>query len=406
MRPAGFRVLRVLGACLVGLLPGAAASGVDRERVLTELHHTAWLAKDGAPSQITALAQTADGFLWIGSSRGLFRFDGVRFERYASPPANHLPSHNIYALLATPDGALWVSFRPSGLGLLKDGRMTVFTRSEELPRSPVYVLARDHDGRIWAGIDEGLALREGSRWREIGPDWSLPPGRISALFVDREGTLWAAIHDRMSAISTIVFLPRGSKTFRPTDADVGYVPSIGQAKDGRLWAAGEHGARPLPVGGRDTDQKDSAIPLNVVELLFDREDNLWLSLDSDGIRRARPPEGAGGLGVRPGGVALESFRLRDGLSSEAAGSILEDREGDIWIGTTKGLDRFRRSKLVPVSLPPGHQNLTLLAGESGEIWAASAGGGPLMRVRGEEAIVENAATSIACVYRDRRVTVR
>jgi signal transduction histidine kinase/ligand-binding sensor domain-containing protein len=405
MRTAGFRVLGVIWTCLVGLLPGAAASGLDSDRVLTELHHTAWLGRDGAPSQITALAQTADGFLWIGSSRGLFRFDGVQFERYAVPSGVHLPSHNIYALLATPDGALWVSFRPSGLGLLKDGRMTVFTRSEELPRSPVYLFARDHDGRIWAGVDEALALHEGSRWRDIGPDWNLPPGRISALFVDREGTLWAAVHDRMSAISTIVFLPRGSKTFRPTGAHVGYVPRIGQAKDGRLWLASDHGARPFPVEGRATDGKDSGIRLNVVELLFDREDNLWLSLDSDGIRRARPPEGSGRLGVRPGGVVLESFRLRDGLSGEAAGPILEDREGDIWIGTTKGLDRFRRSKLVPVSLPPGHQGLALLAGENGEIWAASASDTPLLRVRGEEVIVENAAHNVASVYRDRHRTV-
>src|SRR6266550_3808073 len=74
-----------IGTCLFGFLLGAAASGLDRDRVLTELHHTGWRAKDGAPSQITALAQTADGYLWIGSSVGLFRFDGVQFERYRPP---------------------------------------------------------------------------------------------------------------------------------------------------------------------------------------------------------------------------------------------------------------------------------------------------------------------------------
>jgi len=86
MRATGFRVLRALGICLVGLLPGAAASGLGGgDRTLTELHHTAWLAKDGAPSQVNALAQTTDGFLWIGSSRGLFRFDGVQFEQFVPP---------------------------------------------------------------------------------------------------------------------------------------------------------------------------------------------------------------------------------------------------------------------------------------------------------------------------------
>src|SRR5258708_36153563 len=140
--------------------------------------------------------------------------------------------------------------------------MTVFTSSEELPRSPVYLFARCRDGRIWAGVDEGLALREGSRWRDIGLDWNLPRGRISSLFVDREGTLWAAIHERVSAISKLLFLPRGSRTFRPTGANVGYVPGIGQAKDGRLWVAGEHGARPIPGEGRGPDRKDAGIPLS------------------------------------------------------------------------------------------------------------------------------------------------
>src|SRR6266436_3875874 len=126
-----------------------SARALDRDRTITQLHHTAWRASDGAPSQISALAQTKDGYLWIGSARGLFRFDGVRFEPY-EPRGVTLPSHNIYALMATPDNGLWVSFRPSGLGFIKDGRITVFARPEDLPASQVYCIAVDFDGRVWA----------------------------------------------------------------------------------------------------------------------------------------------------------------------------------------------------------------------------------------------------------------
>src|SRR5262245_56996308 len=104
-----------VGVC-AGYLPASPALALDPDRTLAQIHHTAWTAKDGAPSQISALTQTTDGFLWIGSAHGLFRFDGVEFERFVPSDGVSLPSHNTYALLATPDGGLWISFRPSGLG--------------------------------------------------------------------------------------------------------------------------------------------------------------------------------------------------------------------------------------------------------------------------------------------------
>lgn len=76
---------RMLLLYLFSALLYTSAFALDRDRALTQFHHTAWRASDGAPSQTSALAQTADGYLWIGSARGLFRFDGVRFETYAPP---------------------------------------------------------------------------------------------------------------------------------------------------------------------------------------------------------------------------------------------------------------------------------------------------------------------------------
>src|SRR5262245_44262289 len=126
------RLRSLLAAGLAMPLGAMPASALDPDRSLTQLHHTAWKQKDGAPTQVSALAQTTDGYLWIGSSLGLFRFDGVEFERYAPPASEKLPSYNIYALVATPDGGLWVSFRPSGLGLIKAGEFTLYTRPEDL----------------------------------------------------------------------------------------------------------------------------------------------------------------------------------------------------------------------------------------------------------------------------------
>ena len=381
-----------LVTCLAGALLSTPAHALDPGRALKQLYHVAWRATDGAPSQISALAQTEDGYLWIGSARGLFRFDGVRFELYEPPPGASLPSHNIYTLMATPDGGLWISFRPSGLAFLKDGHLTVFTRPEELPQSQVYSFARDHDGRIWAGTHTGLAMLDGSRWVPVGRDWSFTPERIWTLFVDRDGTLWVATDE------TIVFLPRGVKTFQPTGTRLGgAVHNIAQARDGRLWMAENSRARPIPVAGRDAAAEDPELRVEAHRLLIDRDGSFWIGY-SDGLRRVRFPERLGNRKVEPDDMAFESF----GDSGALTGPVLEDREGNIWFGTLKGLEGFRYSHLVPVSLPPGHRSSTLLAGDDGEVWVGSATPYPVVRVRGEEVIVASGAPKTACVYRDRR----
>jgi ligand-binding sensor domain-containing protein len=87
---------RVLWICLLIVFRCAPAFALDSDRSIMQFHHTAWSETDGAPSEISALAQTDDGYLWIGSARGLFRFDGVKFEEYKPQPGVELPSHRVY----------------------------------------------------------------------------------------------------------------------------------------------------------------------------------------------------------------------------------------------------------------------------------------------------------------------
>ena len=378
--------------CFFSLFVCDSVYGLERDRSVYQFYHTAWTAKDGAPSQISALAQTIDGYLWIGSARGLFRFDGVQFESYIPPAGAELPSHNIYALMATPDGGLWISFRPSGLAFLKDGMMRVFTRPDEIPSSWVYCFARDLDDRIWAGTHSGLELFDGSRWIDIGADWNFEPRRIRTMFVDKSGTLWVATDE------TIVFLPRGSKQFQQIGEKVGTISRMTQAPDGRVWMAElENSARPVP--GQNSNAAETRVSADANDLLFDREGSLWITC-SDGIKRVRFPEKLGNRKIAPGDSSVETFKAGDGLTDDPVHNLFEDREGNIWVNSGKGLDRFRYSHLVPVKLPPGHQSSTLLAGERGEILAASAVQKSLVLISGEKVIPQKVPMQISSVYRE------
>jgi ligand-binding sensor domain-containing protein len=88
---------------------GSRAGGLNPDRAIAQLHHTAWTAKDGAPSEVVALAQTADGFLWLGTGAGLFRFDGVLFEWF-EPDGEPPITTSVSTLLGVPSGELFIGF--------------------------------------------------------------------------------------------------------------------------------------------------------------------------------------------------------------------------------------------------------------------------------------------------------
>ena len=171
--------------------------GIDRDLKLADLHHTAWTFKDGAPAEIYALAQTTDGFLWLGTATGLFRFDGIRFEPYKPQSGQAFPQRSVTSLFAVPDGGLWVGYSYGGVSFIKNGTVTDYGNSEGLPSDTVLAFARDMQGAIWiAAGDDGLARFQGSRWTKIGTNWGFAD-RADTVLVDHAGTVWVGTPTRV-----------------------------------------------------------------------------------------------------------------------------------------------------------------------------------------------------------------
>ena len=127
---------------------------LDPHRPLGQLHHTSWNESSGLSGSVYALAQTEDGFLWVGTSAGLYRFDGIVFDRY-KPRSGTLALSEVKALLATNDDGLWVGMRNS-ITFLKDGVGTTYTEHEGFPFGRVRSIARTRDGAVWAAVCGGL----------------------------------------------------------------------------------------------------------------------------------------------------------------------------------------------------------------------------------------------------------
>src|SRR5258708_13381549 len=182
-------VLRSVVAGLLYLLPCRPAQPSAQISSFSGIYQTGWGVSEGVRANITDLAQAADGYLWIGTEGGLYRFDGVRFERFQPLQGQGLLSEVITALLAQPDGGLWVGYLHGGATLLKDGRLRHFSENDGLGPRVVSMLARDPTGAIWAATALGLKRFQGSHWDHIGSHCDFPASYAERAYVDRKGTL-------------------------------------------------------------------------------------------------------------------------------------------------------------------------------------------------------------------------
>jgi signal transduction histidine kinase/ligand-binding sensor domain-containing protein len=342
--------------CLAALLAcrPAHARDRDRDRTIRQYHHTAWTAKDGAPPEIWALDQGPDGFLWLGTGSGLYRFDGIRFERFQPAPGERLASIDITAVKVLASNELWIGYSDGGVSRLKDGHVRTFMEEDGIWPGMTVAFREDRDGVLWAVSHGGLARFEDGRWRRVGTDWNVPADMIVGLFPARDGTLW------LSTAGSVYFSRPGARRFEPTGAVTGHA-TFTQTPDGRMWVAdGLHGLRPLPnypAGeSRSPWPLKAATPtdiLSVASYAIDRQGVIWgTDRVKSGIFRFDPRQAK-----QPTHSLLASdvdvFRRADGLTSGRSIPILADREGNIWVGTNAGLNRFRETEIVPdTAVPP------------------------------------------------------
>ena len=400
---------------LLILLRGIQLQGIDRDQKLADLYHTAWTFKDGAPAEIHALAQTTDGFLWLGTSNGLFRFDGTGFRVYTPRSGQTFPQRNVLSLLALPDGGLWVGYWYGGVSLIKNGTVTDYGKPEGLPSEAVLAFARDKRGTIWiAAGKDGLARLEGSRWRKIGTDWGFA-GQAYTVFVDHAGTVW------VGTPTSVAYLAEGGHQFQIAAQHLlPIVQHFAEAPAGTLWMAeGGYGVRPVPLGGQSDRRQAPAVLVGAPALTFDDQGSLWITTAGNGIRRVpyperlHPPKIRGPSAWQFHNSEVEAFAQENGLTSDYVRCVLEDREGNIWFGTTGGLDRFRQSPVVSIPLEPisypgalpipslhSYTTSALAVGDQGQVWAAGIGPQVLLKIQNHKVLKQLRDQAVDCAYRD------
>jgi len=333
--------------CALLVLAIAARQGfaLDPNRKLSQYGHNAWRIQDGflpGPAQQFGLAQTGDGYLWISTRTGLFRFDGVRLTPWRAPDGRQ---DRTYAPFSTKDGSLWIGRDSVLTHILPDGRTVNF----DVPR--VTQEMEDSEGVLWADSspssqEEKVCRIKDSTVRCLGPQDGLPPpANLGFIHPDRDGSLWFAGDVTLTHWMSNSFKTYTTKELQSNGGQSG-IHNIALSKDGTVWVAmtgpGEglglqrlvhDSLEPVRISGFD----GSRVNANCVYV--DREDSVWVGT-RDGLYRIT-------------GDRVDHFGKSDGLSGDTVIAVYEDREGNLWIGTSDGLDCLRDLKAARYSKAEG-----------------------------------------------------
>jgi signal transduction histidine kinase/ligand-binding sensor domain-containing protein len=366
---SAWSALRHLAAC-IALLLAMPAQALDPDLSLAQLHHTAWRSDDGAPSNVLALAQTPDGYLWLGTGGGLVRFDGMRFQQVREFKGQALQPGSISALHTDSRGRLLVGYRHGGLSILGPEGVRHHREADGLPTGNAWAFADDGEGGLWAAFTGGIARLSQGRWQRFALDGEAVPFRN--LLIDPEGSVWA------TAKTGAYVRPRGAPDFQRVDAELPAYPTLSLAPDGRVWAADfEH--RRIGALVRDgahyrsvAESQRLPFPATGDRHWFDAQGGLWVRTGEGVLRLPRPQAGAAA------NTPPSTFGIAQGLSGEFF-CLLQDREGNVWIGTAGGLDRFRQSHVRRVALGAQDGGVGVAAADHGRVWATTEFGG-LFRV--------------------------
>ena len=402
-RPRGIATLTSRRrACLLGMLLCMmwcqTVTALSLDTPLRDLRHTAWGPKEGAPDDIGSLAQAADGFLWMSASGGLFRFDGLRFERVELPHDDRLTSNRIANVFAPPSGGLWIGFVFGGAAFLHDGQMTLYGTTEGLPAGSILAFAQDSTGVVWAASTDGLLRLEGSHWRPMGVSENYRDDGFKKLMVDSADTLWVIAQAKVS------FLPKGETSFREADvlprkpgtANSG-VAGIAESPSGAVWLFRDQAIQQL----RRNANPGRRIATAGKGIISDLDGSLWVARSGGKLQRFTDPDQ-----LVPGSLTYaedpsDSYSDKDGLSSGISyGVLLPDREGNVWFATLAGLDRFSDRRVARTSLLPAeHESFfpsmtAIAAGDHGSVWVGSV----LQTVQTLEAGVARRREEIGPIY--------
>ena len=359
-----------------------------------------WRQPQGLPQNtVYSILQTRDGYVWIGTKGGAARFDGVRFTAFDDTRPDQLKENEVWSLLEAPDGALWMATYGGGAVRYKDGAFTTFGTKDGLLSDYTAALAVGPDGGIWVGSDGGVSVLKDGHVTNYTVKDGLAQKGVRSFYLERDGTMWIGAlrgglnrykdgkiaaepipeighnaeirrfcRDReqnlwIATTEGVIRVKDGRSTLYTTREGLSSdrVYSVHEDPQGRLWFGTDKGLDrwrdgafvPMSIGNEVSTVEQ------IVSVASDHEGSLWVGSLRDGLARLKE-----GLFV--------SYTAREGLADNYASTVMQDRQGRIWVGTAKGLNRLIDGTLETFTIPGVSNRINSLAEDpAGRLWVGT-----------------------------------
>ncbi len=294
--------------------------------------------------------QTPDGWIWISTLEGLFRFDGITFERMPLPAGSPFERASSAPMLVSRAGELWAAYSQyAGVAVYRDGSMQPVPMED--PPGVITAMVETADGSIWITLESGkfdgdrLARWKNGRWNKLDERYGLGRGELGNLCASADGTLWVPRANQQ--VFDLLYLRPDAEHFEVSAQRISYQASCFSDPQGQIWITDAQGTRQVARGDGQELNQPVVLPVpakgSVGIQAVDAHGRHWGVADFlGGIYYV-----AGGLNPGPGGTQVAGpFRTIDGLSAAVIHTIFVDREQNVWATTDLGLDRFRGATII------------------------------------------------------------
>ncbi len=357
-----FLVIAAVGALVQPLC------ALNPRRALTQYTRTVWTQQHGLPQDtVRAIAQTKDGYLWLGTDEGLAQFDGYDFVVF-NKENGALPSNSVGTLWAAKDGSLWIGTL-GGLTRYRNGKFTTFTQKDGLSDTSISSITEDPSGGIWVVAGVYVNRFWNGKFINYSPRQGVPIQAVRTVYCGRDGSIYVAGFGGVVRYEDNRFV----SVLGPV-GDI--VISLLQDRRGNLWVGGSFGLLTRsPQGALRHYTVQDGLPDNYVRSVWeDRDGNLWAGTD-------------GGLARMENGRFVSS-PLANSHEREWVRCIYEDTEGNLWVGMNSGLNRLRNDLFSIYGESeglPSDEPTTVYQDHRGRIWVGFHGSGLMQMEDGKPA---------------------
>jgi len=330
--------LFLVSICLIACLSSAPASTSEYQSVNGSYTRRVWRNGDGLPEDFAqSIAQTPDGYLWVGTSGGLVRFDGASFAVFNREQSPAFRDESIYCLQVTRDGTLWAGTEGGGLIRYKDHLFRAFGVDEGLTNGFVRVIFEDSARRLWVGTDAGLFQLENEKFTRIDEHNGIPHMSVHAICEDKAGRIL------FGGWGLLIVKGTEKQYYNSSESQAdNSIRTLCQTRSGDLWIGTIAGLRRLPSGETGNPFLHPKIfsQINISVLRESKKGQLWIGSYGQGLLRFENGR-------------TTTFTAPNLLPHNNVLALFEDAEENVWVGTHGGLLRLSPSLASTITSADG-----------------------------------------------------